>query len=497
MTPVVLAQKAAPAVDYLALSPELIIAATLSLVLVVDLILDEKRKWLLMPISALGIVGALAAVLLLSQGAARETLGGMFVLDSYARLFKVVFLLAALLVLAISHDYLRGDRIQVGEYYFLILSSLLGMLTIASSRDLVAIFVSLELITLPTFVLAGIRKSDIRSNEAALKFFLFGVLSSAVMLFGMSLIYGVTGTTNLEQISLALSAGPGILRELAYLSIFFIAVGFGFKISAFPFQWWVPDTYEGSPVPVAAFLSVASKTAGFVGLFAIMFIAFGVLADVWRPFFAVIAVLTMTFGNLVALQQKHIVRLLAYSSIGQAGYIILPLGLVSATDVALNQEAFFAAIVYLLIYAFMETGAFAVAAAHGRRGGGYFVADYAGLFNRSPALALAMTAFLFSLAGVPPFAGWAAKFFVFRAAINAEAVGLAAVMAVNTVVALFYYAAVARQMFFQPSTEGAVAVRLPPLARTAILVTAVVVLVVGILPDLFARIASVSTLLAL
>jgi NADH-quinone oxidoreductase subunit N len=315
------------------------------------------------------------------------------------------------------------------------------------------------------------------------------------MLFGMSLIYGLTGTTNLLDIA-AVLRNIDVGTEVAFLGIFFLVVGFGFKVSAFPFQWWVPDTYEGAPVPVAAFLSVASKTAGFVGLLQIMFLAFGDLADIWRPFFAVIAVLTMTFGNLVALQQKHIVRLLAYSSIGQAGYILLPLGVVGLGGVAVDKQAFTAAIVYLLIYAFMETGAFAVAVAHGRsEGGGYQVSDYSGLFSRSPMLAVSMAVFLFSLAGVPPFAGWAAKFFVFSAVISAGSLWLAAIMAINTVIALFYYAAVARYMFFETGPTSDRPLEIPTLPRLAITTAALAVVIGGILPDIFGSLASVSTLL--
>lgn len=484
-----------PSVDYAALAPELLLTAVLCGVLLIDLFLPERAKWMVMPASVVGVLATLGVALSLAGGPTRTTLGGMFVVDSFAVLFKVLFCLAAVLVFLISHNYLQQDDIHQGEYYFLMLSSLLGMLTIASSRDLIAIFVSLELISAPAFILAGLRKADVKSNEAALKFFLFGVLSTAVMLFGMSLIYGITGTTNLTEIASRLQGPPPPVRSLALLSIFFVVVGFGFKISAFPFQWWVPDTYEGSPVPVAAFLSVASKTAGFVGLLQIMFIAFIGLADVWRPVLAVLAVLTMTFGNLVALQQKHIVRLLAYSSIGQAGYILLPLGVATAGNQAVNHDAFVAAIVYLLVYAFMETGAFAVAIAYGRRGGGYFIDDYAGLSRRAPGLALAMGAFLFSLAGVPPLAGWAAKFFVFRAVINAGGGGLAAVMAVNTVIALFYYAAVARRMFFEAPGELTSEIEVPSLLRAAISLAAVVLLVVGVFPDLFGHLAELSTLI--
>ncbi|HVE76331.1 MAG TPA: NADH-quinone oxidoreductase subunit N [Actinomycetota bacterium] len=480
-------------IDLIAIGPEIILTAALCGVLLLDLFLPDNRKWLAMPASFAGVLATLAAVLYIAMTHERSTLGGMFVVDSFAILFKAVFCLAALLVFTISHDYLKEDTIHQGEYYVMLLSSLLGMLVISSSRDLIAIFVALELISLPAFVLAGLRKSDLRSNEAALKFFLFGVLSTAVMLFGMSLIYGITGTTNLADIATVISVATP-LRDVAILSVFFLLVGIGFKISAFPFQWWVPDTYEGSPVPVAAFLSVASKTAGFVALIQIMFVAFIQLADQWRPFLAILAVLTMTFGNLVALKQKHLVRLLAYSSIAQAGYILLPLGIASATNQSRNREAFIAATVYLLIYAFMETGAFAVAIAVGRRGRGYQISDYAGLMKQAPGLVLAMAIFLFSLAGVPPMAGWAAKFFIFRAVLNAGGIWLAIAMAVNTVIALFYYAAVAKKMVFDEPAPGKVAFGTPPLLGTAITLAAIVVVVVGILPDLFGRLAEASAL---
>jgi NADH-quinone oxidoreductase subunit N len=484
-------------VDPVALAPEIILTATLCAVLLLDLAVAEDRKWLAMPLSAVGVLATLASVLALAQGGPRTTFGGMFVVDDFALLFKGLFCVSTFLVLLVSHDYLKRDRIHQGEYYFLMLAALLGMLTIASSRDLIAIFVSIELISAPAFVLAGLRKGDVKSNEAALKFFLFGVLSTAVMLFGMSLIFGITGTTDLAGIAAKLAGGTAPVRSLAILSIFFVIVGFAFKISAFPFQWWVPDTYEGSPVPVASFLSVASKTGGFVGLLQIMFIAFLPLADVWRPFLAIVAVLTMTFGNIVALQQRHIVRLLAYSSVAQAGYMILPFGVVSATDAGINHDAFLGVVVYLLIYAFMETGAFAAVIAYGRQGGGYFLTDYDGLSRRSFGLAISMAVFLLSLAGIPFFAGWAAKLFVFRAVVGGGGAGLwlGAAMAINTVIGLFYYAAVVRRMFFAPPSDDLTgAIVAPTAVRAAMALSVVMVVVVGILPELFAHIAGISTL---
>ena len=479
-------------IDFAAIAPELVLTAALCLVLIVDLFLPEEKTWMVMPVSLAGVAGTLTALLALAGDQTRTTLGGMFVVDPFAVTMKILFCVAALLTLAISYDYLRRENLHQGEYYFLLLCSLLGMLTIASSRDLLPIFVSLELVSVPAFVLAGLRKGDVKSNEAALKFFLFAILSTAVMLFGMSLIYGVTGTTNLAEIAAKL-AGTPVLRSIAVLSIFFVVVGFGFKISAFPFQWWVPDTYEGAPVPVAAFLSVASKTAGFVGLVQIMFIAFAPLADVWRPFIAVVAIATMTFGNLVALTQRHVIRLLAYSSIGQAGYILLPLAVVSAQGGSANHEAFAASITYLLIYAFMEMGAFSVAIAYGRDGG-YFVDDYAGLGTRAPGLAVLMAIFLFSLAGIPGTAGFFAKLFIFKAVIGGHEYALAVAMALNTVIALFYYAGVVKKMFFDPAGDLPRGVRVPLLLQAAIGVSAVMVVLVGILPDLANHLARMSTL---
>lgn len=474
-------------VNAVALLPEILLVLTLCGVLTVDLFLPRERRWMAMPLSVLG-VGATTAAVIFLWGTEATTLGGMFVVDRFALVFKLVFCLAAIVVFFISQDYIREDRVHQGEYYTMMLSSLFGMLVIASSRDLIAIFVALEMITLPTFVLAGIKKDDLKSNEAALKFFLFGVLSSALMLFGMSLVYGITGQTALVEIADALAANEGA-NEVALLSVFFVVVGFGFKISAFPFQWWVPDTYEGSPVPVAAFLSVLSKTAGFVGLMQIMFIGFGGLANLWAPLFGLLGVVTMTFGNLVALKQTHIVRLLAYSSVAQAGYMMLPLGVASATDTDLNETVIFASVTYLLIYAFMEIGAFAVAIAAGRRDGSYRIADYAGMFTRSPAIAVAMTVFLMSLAGIIPLAGFWAKFMVFRAVIDGGGFWLAVALALNTVLGLFYYAAVSKTMFMDRSDRVD---RLPLTLklRGAITVAAVVVVVLGVLPGLVTTLAS-------
>src|ERR671915_383496 len=409
-----------PSIDYHAIAPEIILGATILIVLLADLALRPERKWVAVIPSFLGVAAALVVELTL-VGQTRASFGGTYVSDSFAVLFKTFFLAVALAVLLLSVRYFRDGRYYQGEYYFLLLSSFLGMLTISSSRDMLMLFISLELVTAPAWLMAGLRKRDPRSNEASLKFFLIGILSTAVMLYGMSLVYGITGSLELTEI--ARSLGQRTEAGIAVAAVLFVVAGFAFKVSSVPFHFWAPDTYEGSPIPVAAFLSVASKAAGFAGLLQIMFVAFAPLAEFWAPVFAVLSVLTMSIGNLVALQQRQVVRLLAYSSIAQAGYMLLPFALVG-TSGPVNRQAFSAAVLYILIYGVMNLGAFAV---------------------------------------------------------------------VNSVVSLYYYVLIVRQMFFVQLPE-------PRPLRAPVLVTGVAVLAmaavvaVGILPDLFAQFPPDATL---
>jgi NADH-quinone oxidoreductase subunit N len=476
-------------VDYHAIAPELILSGTILLVLTADLFLSLERKWLVMIVSFLGVGAALGATLTLI-GDTRTSFGGTYVTDSFAVLFKVFFLTVALAVLLLSLRYFREGRYYQGEYYFLLLSAFLGMLTISSSRDLLMLFISLELVTAPAWLIAGFRKRDPRSNEASLKFFLIGILSTAVMLYGMSLVYGVTGSLRLDRIADTLSGQP-----IAIAAMLFVVAGFAFKVSSVPFHFWAPDTYEGSPVPVAAFLSVASKAAGFAGLLQVMFLGFGPLSEFWTPVFAVLSVLTMTLGNLVALQQRQVVRLLAYSSVAQAGYMLLPFALAgSGPDPATtNQLAFSSAVLYILIYGVMNLGAFAVVVALAREAPGALVSDFAGLGRRAPILALSMAMFMISLAGVPPLAGFWGKLFIFQAAIAAEQAWLAVVMVVNSVISLYYYVGIVRQMFFVEVPEAR-PLRAPALVTAVVTLAAVAVLAVGVFPDLLARFPQGATL---
>ncbi|MGI8575277.1 MAG: NADH-quinone oxidoreductase subunit N [Egibacteraceae bacterium] len=485
----------ATTVDLFALAPELALLTTALSVLLVELFLEGRRKAWVNPLGVVGVTVALAFVVALAlDGTPRSSFGNMFVVDNYALLFKAFFLSVALFVLLLSYRYFTEIRTYQGEYYFLLLSSFLGMLLMPSARDLVMVFLALELVSVPGFVMAGLRKFDLRSNEGALKFLLFGILSVTVLLFGISIVYGFTGTTDLVGIAEALGT---LEREpLLLASVLFVIVGFGFKISAVPFHFWAPDTYEGSPVPVTAFLSVASKAAGFAGLLQVTFVAFEPYADVWGPILGVIAVLTMTFGNLVALQQTNIVRLLAYSSIAHAGYMLVPFGVARPAEAALNGRAFEAVLIYLLAYAVMNTGAFGVVVAMTRQHPGRQIRDFAGLGSRAPGLAVGMTMFLLSLGGVPPLVGLWAKFFIFTAAAGAASLAgylLAGAVLVNSVIAMFYYLAVARTMWLD---EPVAPERIRPGVgiSVAVGVLSVLALAVGIFPEAFAGFADVSTL---
>ena len=482
-------------VDYHAILPELILSGTILVVLVTDLFLPPRRKWVSMPVGLVGVVASLIAVLTL-LGDERATFGGAFVVDNFALLFKVIFLVAAIIVLGVSLSYFNQPGYYQGEYYFLLLTSFLGCLLMPSSRDLLMLFISLELVSAPGFLMAAFRKWDVTGVEGGLKFFLIGVLSTAVMLFGMSMIYGLTGgETRLDAVAQGLATLDPAQESLALASILFVVVGFAFKVSAFPFQFWAPDTYEGAPVPVAAFLAVASKAAGFAGLLQLMFVAFIGEHTFWVPIFVFLSVATMTIGNLVALKQTQLVRLLAYSGIAQAGYILLPFALVT-DDQAVNQQAFASATAYILVYAIMNLGAFAVAAAISRRSPRLLLTDLAGAARWAPFLTVGMTLFMVSLAGVPPAAGFWAKILIFGAAISRGGVLgplLAAVMVVNSVVSVFYYLAVPRQMIFQPADDPT-PFRTPALVAGVVGLSMAALLFFFLLPGTFSRLADISTL---
>ena len=316
-----------PKVDYHALAPEIVLAAGLCLVLLVDLFVSEQRRWITGTLTGLVLLAAtLPLVTLAVTGAdVRDAVGeGRYVVDNFSLVLKALFLLAAYVVVLLSTNEMEEGHYYQGEYYVLLLSSVLGMVMMASSRDLVSVFVALEFLSIPAYMMAAWKKRDRRSNEAGVKYYLLGVFASAVLLYGMSLLYGLANSTRLVDIGAAITL-EGSRVGVQVLAIVFVIVGFAFKVSAVPFHTWAPDTYEGAPTPVTAFLSMASKAAGFVGLVLMVFLAFPAASDVYQPFIWVMAALTMSVGNLVALRQSNIVRMLAYSSISQGGFILMPL----------------------------------------------------------------------------------------------------------------------------------------------------------------------------
>jgi NADH-quinone oxidoreductase subunit N len=470
---------ARPAVDWHALAPDLVVVGVLCAVLVADLFLPEDRKAVLPSLAGLGLLGALVPVLTLAvDGADRTLFGGAYAVDNFALVLKALFLVAGYVTVLLSTNYIAEGDYAEGEYYFLLLSSILGMTVIASARDLITIFVALEMLSIPAYLLAGWRKRDPKGNEAGVKYYLMGVFATGVLLYGMSLLYGVAGTTELGGIAEALATGESV--PVISLAVVFVVAGFAFKVSAVPFHTWAPDTYEGAPTPITAFLSVSSKAAGFVALLQLVVIGFAEQAEVVRPLMWALAVLSMTIGNVVALRQTNVVRMLAYSGISQAGFMLAPMAVVGQ----IGGDTLTSVVTYLLIYAAMNLGAFAVVMAVARKTGSAEIPSFGGLINYAPSLAVLMTVFLFSLAGIPPLAGWLAKFVAFRAVVNADtgwAYALAVVMAVNSVISLAYYANVAKEMWMNPAPDGdQTPVRVPVSLTAALAITGVLTLAFGV-----------------
>ncbi|HEY6414859.1 MAG TPA: NADH-quinone oxidoreductase subunit N [Acidimicrobiales bacterium] len=467
-----------PVIDWHALAPELVLTAVLCIVLVADLFLPEDRKALLPSLAGLGLLAALIPVLTLAvDGTDRSMFGGTYVVDNFALVVKALFLVAGYVTVLQSTNYIAEGDYPEGEYYFLLLSSILGMTFMGSARDLVTIFVALELLSIPAYLLAGWRKRDPKGNEAGAKYYLMGVFATGVLLYGMSLLYGVTGSTKLSDIGAGLG---GESVPAITLAIVFCIAGFGFKVSAVPFHTWAPDTYEGAPTPITAFLSVSSKAAGFVALLQLVIIGFAEQPDVVRPLMWVLSALSMTIGNVVALRQTNVVRMLAYSGISQAGFMLAPLAVVGQ----IGDDTLTSIVTYLVIYAAMNLGAFTVVMAVARKTGSAEVSSFGGLFDYAPSLAVLMSVFLFSLAGIPPLAGWLAKFVAFRAVIDADtgwAYALAVVMAVNSVIALAYYANIAKEMWMNPAPGGdKTPVRVPVSLTAALVITAGFTLLFGV-----------------
>jgi NADH-quinone oxidoreductase subunit N len=474
--------------DLIFIKPEIAIAATLVLIVLVDLI-SPKSKQVLPYLSLLGI--AVAGVFVIQQFGTAEfafrtsSSSGMFAADNFGSFFKIIVLVASVFVIffSMSSSEIKSAHDRLGEYYTLMFGMILGMFFMSSASDLILIYISIELLSLSSYVLAGFVKNTIRSSEASLKYVIYGGVSSGIMLFGISLIYGLTGTTNLYEINsiIKLESFPYITFLIAAL---FITVGFGFKISAAPFHFWTPDVYEGAPLPITAYLSVASKAAGFAVLIRFIKISFinsidhhgnwELLSIIdWRSIIVLLSILTMTLGNFTALWQDNLKRMLAYSSIAHAGYMLLGIAV-------LSDQGIIATMIYFIVYLFMNLGAFFVVMLIANKIGSEDIDDYKGLGKSMPILGIALAFFLVSLVGLPPTAGFIGKVVLFIALVDANMITLAIIALLNTVVALYYYIRVLKNLYLVQVDEEKPVIKLSFANGLVIILLAAPILIFGV-----------------
>ena len=477
------------------LSPELLLLFWALLVLGLDL-LFKKAKDSLAYLALAGLAPAIgAAVYLLLQGIDQSLLFDMVRVDAYALYFKIIACLASGLVILASMEYMKARTRYRSEFYGLLLLATLAMSLMAASTNLIMIYLSIEFMSLTSYVLVGYFRDDPRSTEGGLKYFLFGAITSALMLYGMSLIYGATGTTDLQEIATSLATMQAFTSPTRFLilpAILFMLAGFGFKIALVPFHQWSPDAYEGAPTPVATLLSVGPKAMGFAILIRVLLTALPLFQIDWVAILMGISIVTMTLGNLTAMRQSNIKRMLAYSSIAQMGYVLIGLVSVGPFSVGINGV-----LLYLLAYLFTNAGAFIAVIAFSHVTNSDEIADYAGLVRRAPALAAVMVVFFMSLAGLPPTAGFVGKLFVFGSAVQAEYYYLAIIGVLNSVVSVVYYFNVVRQMFFLPPPVEE-RLSLPRFPMAAVIISVLMIFIIGLYPQPFINLAGQSvTLLAM
>ena len=471
-----------PVVSFSVLLPALVVLGTGALVLVLDVLPPRDSKAHLGGVALAGIVGALvAAVWLWLRGGEGRAFRDMVLLDGYALFFDVVICYAVALILMLSMDYLGRTGGESGEYYALVLFATGGMMLMASAGDLIVVFLSLELMSLSLYVLAGLFKTRLSSGEASMKYFLLGAFATSFLLYGIALIYGVTGSTNLDRIAASAAAKGG--DPLLLIGLALLLVGFGFKISSVPFHMWVPDVYEGAPTTITALIATGSKAAAFAALIRVLVVALRGAQPDWSALLWGVAALTMTVGNVVALAQSNLKRMLAYSSIAHVGYMLMGL-------VAGGAQGAGAVLFYLLAYTFTTIGAFGVIALCVRAGEeAVEVGDYAGLARRHPVLAATLALFLLSLIGIPPLAGFVAKFYVFGSAVRAGYVWLTVIAVLNSAIAAYYYLRVIVFMYMRDPEGERLAVA-PSLAGGLALAIALFgIVLLGVIPAPFADLA--------
>lgn len=449
--------------------PELLLGAGAAGIILADLLGREEKR---VPGALFTLLSAALLAAAYFFPATGDLYNGAYLSDGLALFTKGVIFLAALLTGLMSLDTLRTGGKYAGAYYALLASSALGLCLMVSSRELITMYVGLELATTSLFALTAFYREDDRSIEAGLKYLVLGASSSGIMLYGLSLLYGLAGSTYLGDIAAAAAATPGpALAAGAVLTL----LGVCFKLSVVPMHIWTPDVYQGAPTPVAAFISTASKAAGFVFALRLFPLMLNGLAGLWVPLLSALALVTMTAGNLLAIPQTNVKRFLAYSTISQAGYLLV--GFVGASASGAASVLF-----YLLIYAFSNMAAFAVVAACGASWGNYELKSYDGLARRQPLLALAFLAALLSLAGIPPLAGFVGKFYLFYASMEQGYVWLVLAAALNSTLSLYYYLLVLKRMYIHEPAEGQPAVAVPPATAAAVVLCLAGMLLLGLYP---------------
>jgi NADH-quinone oxidoreductase subunit N len=468
------------------IAPEIAILATGFVILVAGLFLKKGRNSILTAVSFIGILIALGLTFK-SFSITDLSFQGMVIGDRIAFFFKIIFCLGTLLTIFASSTYVGRELKGLSEFYVLVFFATFGMMVMASSTDLITIFLGLEVMSIPLYVLAGIYRKRLRSREASMKYFFLGAFASGFFLYGIALIFGAYGSTNLVEISSRFSFAGGATTFLTLAGIALILIGLGFKVAIAPFHMWAPDVYEGAPVPATAFMSAGPKAAGFAALFRIFTVFAPVLNDYFISILWILCVLTMTWGNVLAISQKNIKRMLAYSSIAHAGYVMIAL-------VVGGKSGFSAAMFYLLVYTIINIGAFAVVILFaGKEEKFENISDYAGFGFRYPFAGIALTIFLLSLAGIPATAGFVGKYKIFMAAINSGFYWLAIIGVINSLISVWYYIYVVVTMYMKPVEHEHPKLAFSPTLLVAVLIALILTLQLGIFPESYLKFSDLAS----
>jgi NADH-quinone oxidoreductase subunit N len=468
-------------IDLIALAPVLVLSVFAMLVLVLDL-WGGRNKSLLVFTSLVGLLMT-AISAFAKHPIPAYSFNDSYIVDHMSLFFICIFTISSALAILLSVEYNEREGIRAGEYYALILFCTVGMILLASSTDMIMIFLGIEIVSICLYVLAGIRRNDHRSNEAALKYFLLGAFATGFLLYGMTLVYGSTGSTNLFQIAEFVQNPSAQSSPLLLMGLVLLVIGFGFKVASAPFHMWAPDVYQGAPTPVTAFMAVGPKAAAFAAFFRVFAEAFPEMSSSWEMLLSIIAVLSMIVGNLGAIMQTNIKRMLAFSSVSHAGYILM--AVIAKSSLGSSSMLF-----YMLTYAFMTFGVFGIIIILGRKGEENLeIQNYSGLAYKHPVIALSMTIFLLSLGGLPPFAGFVAKFYLFSAAIQEGLLTLVIIAVLNSAISFYYYLKIVVFMYMK-EPEAEFNISLTPMTLFVVLIGVIGTIQLGIFPNAVITLAS-------